>query len=102
MPRVQRFYYLTVLGTVIQIVPYNKQRTGILIKNYAGGIVWIANDQTDIQNMGFPLTVGDYIAFLTTDGDVPELQLYAVASAQTDVRVVETYGEIPPPTPPAV
>lgn len=96
MPRVQRFCQLTVPITAYQIVPYNKKRVGILIKNYSGNLVFISNDQQDPLGQGFPLAVGDYLSFIKTDGDIPELQVYAIASGGTsDVRVVETFGEVP-------
>jgi len=95
MPRVQRFYSVSVSTDVTQIVPYNPKRSGILIRSYSGSEVFLSNDEVDTLNRGYPLAVGEFVSFLTADGDVPELPLYAVtAGGVANLRVVETYGEV--------
>jgi hypothetical protein len=95
MPKVQRFRPVSVSSQVTQIVPYNPKRVGLLLRNYSGSEVFLSNDQVDVLNSGYPLAVGEFISFLTADGDVPELALYAVtASGTANLRVVETYGEV--------
>lgn len=95
MPRVQRFFNVDVGVVLVQIVPYNKQRTGILIRNTGPATAFLSNDQTDLLDTGYPLASGEFVAFLSADGDVPELQLYAVtAAAAADLRIVETFGEV--------
>jgi len=89
------FYNVTVTTTLAQIVPYNKKRTGITLKNYAGNPAFISNDQVDVLTKGYPLSVGEFFTFLRADGDAPELALYAITSVGTaDVRIAESYGEI--------
>jgi len=95
MAKIQRFGKAAVSTTVTQIIPYHAKRTGILIRHYSGNPVFISNDQVDILENGYPLSVGEFLSFLSTDGDVPELQLYAVTSAGTsNLRIIETYGEV--------
>jgi len=95
MPRTQSFWQVTVTTTGGLIVPYNSRRSGLLIKNYSGNPVFISNDGSNISGAGFPLGVGDYAAFLRVNDDVPELGLYMQASGgSTDVRIVETFGDV--------
>lgn len=91
--KVERFSQVSVPVSVIQIVPYNAKRVGILLKNYAGGTVFVSTDQTDPTNLGFPLTAGDYLGFSDVDGDTPALQIYAIATAAADLRVVESFRD---------
>jgi len=95
MPRIQRFYQTTVSTTISQLVPYNKQRKGILIRNNSGNPCYLSNDQANVATLGYPLNVGEFLAFLSVDGDIPELQIYGLTSVGTaDLRIVETFGEV--------
>lgn len=94
MARIARFYNATITTTTTQIVPYNAKRTTLLIKNQSGQTIFVSTDQTEITTRGYPLAVGEFMAAVKVDGDVPELQMYAATSVGTsDVRIVETYEE---------
>lgn len=97
MPQVKEYHTAAVSTAVSQIVAYNKLRTGLLIKNYSGNLVFISNSQVNLPTQGFPLAVGDYLDLVARDGDVPEEAVYAVANATTaDLRIVEAFGEVAP------
>jgi len=94
VPRVQRFHVVTVTTDLAQLVPYNKQRVGILLKVLSGQPCYLSNDQTDVAATGFPLATGEYLSLMSRDGDVPELALYGLTLlATTNLRIIETFGE---------
>jgi hypothetical protein len=95
MPRVTKFRQVTVGTDMIQIVPYQPGRSGVLIKNYSGSQVFISTDAGSVLTTGYPLATGDYISLISTDGDAAELQIYAQCPSDTaDLRIVESYGEL--------
>ena len=94
MPRVQNFRVVTVTTDLVQLVPYNKKRVGILLKVMSGQPCYLSNDQTDVAATGFPLSIGEYLSLMSRDGDVPELALYGLTLlATTNLRIIETFGE---------
>lgn len=94
MARITRFRRATVGTDPVQIVAYQKDRTGVMIRNVGGAEVFISTDQVDIINQGWNIAVGEYVAFLRVDGDAPDLQIYAqTASGTAELRIVESYGE---------
>jgi hypothetical protein len=79
---------------MIQIVPYQPGRSGVLIRNYSGSQVFISTDAGSVLTTGYPINVGEFITLLNADGDAAELQIYAqCASGTADLRIVESYGE---------
>jgi hypothetical protein len=91
MGRITRFYQTTVGTSATQIVPYNPNRTALLIRNIAGSTVYVSTDQANIQSAGLQVGAAEYLSFAKSDGDAPELQVYALTDTGTaDVRIVET------------
>jgi len=92
MAGTQSFWKATVQTSAAQLLPYNPRRVGLIIKNYSGNPCFISNDISDPAGQGFPLSVGDYLIMQKVNKDVPELQLYAIASGgATELRIAETF-----------
>jgi hypothetical protein len=95
MPRVTRFYQASVGTSVVQIVSYNRGRSGVLVRNYSGATCFVSPDGSDPLTTGYPVAEGEFLALLRTEGDAPELQLYGQCSSGTaDLRIVESFGEL--------
>lgn len=84
---------VTVNTSVLEIVPFNKSRTGIVIQNFSGSTVYISDNATDGATKGFPVAVGQALSGALYKEDEPADALYAVVSAGTaDLRIAESFG----------
>lgn len=86
---------MTASSTFKQIADYNPRRKSLVITNNSGQTVFISQDQTNITTSGFPVLVGQSISFTVTDGDEPELELYAQTLFGTaDLRIIDRFGKV--------
>lgn len=81
-------------GTARQIVPYQSDRTSLVILNNGAGDIFISQDPSEVDTRGFLMLPGVTISLSVSDGDEPQLAIHAIASAGSqDVRIVEQYGK---------
>jgi hypothetical protein len=79
-------------ATVGQAVAYNAKRLAITIKNIGAAQVFIGQDSPDLAALGFPLSAGEYLSLIASDGDDPTMGLYAITAAGTaDLRIQESF-----------
>jgi hypothetical protein len=92
LKRITRFFQKTVTTTTLQVIAYNKDRAGLLLKNLSGSAAYISSDSNAITTNGYRLDVGEFLSFIKVDGDMSETQIYAATSAGTaDLRIVESF-----------
>lgn len=84
----------TVTTTTGPIASYNKRRRSLGIFNRGNVVIFVSQDQGNIATDGWPIEGGAGAVFLTEDGDLPELQMFAIAdSGSQNIRIQEGFGE---------
>jgi hypothetical protein len=77
--------------TVTTVLSQNEKRITIGIFNVGNYDAYIGIDQQNLRDIGFPVKAGGGIIFKKKDGDKVEYPLYAIADAQTELRVWEEF-----------
>lgn len=87
-------YKVVVDTTPRKITVYNAKRVALAIRNLQGNDVYLSEDPVNIVEQGFPLLAGDGIVFRKSDGDTPEMALWACTKeGSAELRIWEIYGE---------
>ena len=83
----------TATTSVAELVPANRMRTAVTVKNFSGSTAFISQDRSNVTGQGFPLAVGDFLTLTLALGDEPYDALYTQTLAATsDLRIEESFA----------
>lgn len=87
---------ITVDTTPTQILSYNNKRTAASFTNNGTATIFVSEDQNALATNGYPIPVGGALDLVRALGDEPQLEWFGlVAAATQNLRVLESFGEIP-------
>lgn len=82
-------------GETKQLIPYNAQRTSLLLRLIRGERVWVSTERKELHTNGILLYTLDTLALNRIDGDEPELELNVLnpGTEQCIIAIYEGYGK---------
>ena len=93
---------VTVGTTATPVFVHNNRRTAWSLANEDTATIFVSEDETNVLAGGYPILAGGALDNLRALGGEPQNVLFAISAAgSADLRVLESFGELPPLVEPA-